>query len=511
MRSIKNILGKLNPRSFAHKPIPNFESITSINQIPEIFEWVFNPDIKIAQDCAHAIHRLITTQTTFQNKSLYASLSYIQIKQEDFTWFNNFELDIQKSLMCVASMNGDGYIREHALKFLIQHPTQKTFLFVLFRLTDWVSAIRQAAEVSINQMVQAIDPLFLIKHHKIIEWLLKVQRADLRGIHKDIIELIFAEVNIDQITQNVEAYEEKERYFIFKNLITRHTIDGQLLEKGLNDKSYLIRLLVVRNMAIKKHPDVLKKMLSDRNQKIRHYAISHIAEEQLRQFQTNLDYLLFDNSASIRSIARRLLSKICDIDYPQRYRTEILKKIAPGNIIGLAEVGDKTDLHRFTSLLQSNYPKHRTAGLLAISILDYEMAKEEAFKLLNDSSNTVKKACLSIITKMKLASDLPKMRNIYDQGTSSTKRFVLKAISRYGGWGIAGDFLKGIQESDVQLKKTACSFLETWYSYSIRLGAKQPEHDARYVMDIYKNLDLLDVPENIKKIIDNIPFIFGEN
>jgi len=512
MRIFKDIFGKSRTQKFSNQYRPDFKSMTELGQISSIFEWTFNPDSKIAEDCSKTIHRLMTSQTAFKNKSLYHSLKYIDLKKKDLARFSDFEIEIQNSLFCIASMNSDGYIREEALTFLINSPTQKTIPFILFRLADWVPTIRQKAESGVGKLIQQQKPEFLIRQYKIIDWLLKIERYNLQKIHHEITEFIFSEENIEQIIQNLESYEVGDRYFIFRNLIARNILDNQIFEKILTDKNYLIRLLAIRNIDLTERPEILKRLLNDRSQKIRHYAINKISKSQLKEFQTELNSLLFDNSAAIRATCRSLLSKFNDLNYAEIYREEITINPSPGSIIGLSEVGNKSDLDVLSEFLCSDSVKKRAAGLFAISNLDYNKAKEKAFELLKDSSNTVKKTCFNIIPKETSFDDLSKLRNTYDFGDNKTKRFVLKIISKYGGWDIAGDFLKGIKEEDKKIKQTAFVFLNSWYNYSIRLGTEQKETDKEYVMGIYKefNFERFKAPYYIKKITSEIPFIFGQ-
>ena len=289
MRIFKRIFGKPKNQTVSINYRPNFESITDPRQISSIFEWIFNPDSKIAEDCSKTIHRLLISKSSFKNKSLYFSLKNIHLKKEDLVRFGKFETEIQNSLYSIASMNSDGYVREEALIFLIKNPTQRTFPFILFRLADWVPTIKQISEHGIRKLIQEYKPEFLIRYHKIIDWLLKVERSDLEGIHQEITEFIFSEQNIQQIIANLEDYEEGDRYFIFRNLIARNLLDEQIFEKILMDKNFLIRLLAIRNIDMLERPDVLKKLLNDRSQKIRHHAINKISETQIEQFQTELN------------------------------------------------------------------------------------------------------------------------------------------------------------------------------------------------------------------------------
>jgi|GEM_PF-763360 len=483
----------------------DFTSVNELSQIPSIFDWVFNRDLETATKCAETIHNLLTSQIAYKNKSLYLSLRPIELFNKDLRKFLNFEPDVRNSLYCVASMNSNGYVREKALKHLMKSPTPWTVPFILFRLADWVPKIRKTANDGIKQLIQQQRPQALIRHHKIIDWLLKVERVKLQEIHQDITEFIFSDDSINQITHNLESYEKGERYFIFRNLIARNKLDSDSFD-------YLIRLLTIRSANLSERPEILKKLLNDKSQKIRHYAINKIAEPQLADFQGELYHLLFDNAAAIRTTCRALLSKLKHNNYAEIYREQITKTPTPGCIVGLSEVGDLSDLYTLSDYLNSDSPKQRSAGLYAIGNLDYAKAREEAYGLLNDSSNTVKKACLSIISKEQTTNDLPKLRDIYDQGTPDTKRFVLKILSKYGGWEIAGDFLKGINEQDEKVMHTACTLLNNWHNYSMRLGIAQKESDKEYVMSIYRSLNLedLELPYHIRMITREIPFIFGQ-
>lgn len=513
MGFFKKIFDKSKPRAFTNQYHPDFGSMTEMSQISGIFEWTFNPKKEIAVEAANTIHRLLNVQTVFKNKSLYHSLKFIHLKRIDLQKFHEFDTEIQNSLFCIASMNSNGYTREEALRFLLEAPTQKTIPFILFRLADWVLTIRQTAELGVRQLIQHQEPQVLIKHHKIIDWLLKVKRTDLKEIHQEITEFIFSEENINQIAHNLYNYAEGDRYYIYRNLIARDKLDEQILDKILKDPNYLIRLLAIRNTDLIERPEILKKLLKDRSQKIRNYAINKIPEPNLPKFQTELHNLLFDRSITIRATSRLLISKFSKPNYIEIYRLGTAKKPTSGCIIGLSEVGNKSDIETIREFLSSDSGKLRAASLYAISNLDYELAKKMAFDLLNDYSNAVKKVCVNLITKDKSHGDLSNLRSIYDHGTDGTKRFVLKTINNYGGWGVAGDFLKGINAENEKINQTAFGFMKSWYNYSIGLSTEQKKEEIEYVLGIYNNMNFnnLNIPYDIRKITDEIPFIFGKN
>jgi hypothetical protein len=502
---------KTHDSIFADKYQPDFDSLHDFGQIQSIFEWIFNPDIEIATKSAKAINRLLTRQTTFKNKALYHSLRHIYLKKTDLQKFDRFEKDFKLSLLSVASMNSSGYVREEALNGLLQNSNQFTFAFILFRLGDWVPVIKSKAMNAIKDVIRKEDPDFLISNHRLIDWLLKVERSDLRPIHSDIIQFIFSDSNIERMKQSIGRYSDGDRFFIFRNLIQKEKLKGLILEEILADKNHLIRLLAIRNIEFISNSDLTKKLLKDRSQKIRQYTINKIAHHQVNEFKTEIHRLLFDASSGIRAEARLLLERTSVYDFWSVYQEELQRKSDVGCILGLAEVGTKNDIQAIEKFLVSSSAKLRAASLFAISLLDYPYAKKLALQLLNDDSNAVKRTCCMIIPKEIFPTDLDVLRVIYDKGENDTKRFTLTIISRYGGWSIAGDFLKGILQTNEKVKETSYSLLTAWYKYSANLGTKQQANDKQFVMDIYNkgHINQVTLPPNIDRIVKEIPFIFS--
>lgn len=487
-----------------------FDSLSELNQINSIYQRTLLSDSNVATEAASTVHRLLVSQIGYTHKSLYHCFKYIDLKKNDLKKFSVLEPDVRSSLYCIASMNHNGYVREEALRYLIQSPTDFTFPFILFRLADWVPPIKSLAEEGVQMLIRDQDPRFFIQHHKTIDWLLKIERSNLKDIHQEITDFIFSEENVDLLLNTSDSYEDGDRFYIFKNTIARNTLRRDVFLKILEDKTHLIRLLAVKNIQAIDQPEILKKLLKDRSRKIRTYAVSKIPEAQIDQFQTELNRLLFDISAEVRNKSRMLLSKVSTYNFPEIYRQAISNSPSIGRIIGLSEVGNESDIEMIYPFITSDSTQLRAASLYALANLNDSRVKELAFNSLYDSSNTVKKVGVNLITKDKTRSDLGPLRDIYSKGSTDTKRYVLKAISEYGGWSIAGDFITAINEDDENLNTAAYALLNNWFSYSSRLYTELSNEDKQYVMEIYQSLNLesKEHPTHIKELLTKIPFIF---
>ncbi len=494
-----------------HNPVekePDFSSYTNISGIQEIFHQIYAPDSKIALLAANTIHVILRNECSFIHDQLHSFLKHIDFKQETFEYLMRFPVDIQESLLCLASMNQSGFIREKALKQL-QSISEFNFPFILQRTGDWVKQVRNKATNIIRSGITYKNTRVFIKNYKLVEWLLNVQRVDLKFLHSEISDMLFAQDNLISIMFNLPFFSEGERFFIVKSLIHKQLFTEELLRVCLNDKSLPIRFLAIKNISPSKHREHILKALGDKSMKIRQYAIELVQDSDFFISSDHLDPLLTDESTFIRKKTRFLLQKIKNIDFHQFYIENIKANPKPGNILGLAETGTKDDIPILEKILKSDKSKNRAAAIQAISILDYEASKKIALERLNDPSNFVKKLCTKVIQRNKAKSDLPQLRKIFDIGDTDTKRITLRLISTYGGWEIAGDFLKGINESDTSLKRLSVKLLKKWVLYSGKLATEIQNSDKEYVMNAFNicNFDATGLPE---ETIQMIRFIFGD-
>jgi hypothetical protein len=250
---------------------------------------------------------------------------------------------------------------------------------------------------------------------------------------------------------------------------------------------------------------ILIKLLSDKSQKVRQFAVNLIANQDLNDYELILRTLIFDNSTSVRVETRRLLSKICDCDFKKIYIESISKKqLIIGSILGLSEVSDKEDISLLLKYFDSDRAMIRTACLIGIYNLDTNIGTEKAYQILEtENPVSTKKAAENILAKEGI--DFKRLRKLYDLTDSTGKKIILRLYNRFSGWSVAGDFLKALIDKDRKIQLLAKVFLESWNNYTIRLATKQSPEDKDYVLSWYKKTNEMGI-----QVPKNIPFIFGE-
>lgn len=507
MSIFENIFGKKKesgqisqskPRFYA----PDFDKYDEFGQIVSIFDYVLNPDYAIADKAAKTIHKLFDTVSVFKNKKLYDTFRYLRINKSDIQRFDRFDLELKVTLLCIASMNGNGYSREVALDKLAEIKTTKTIPFILFRLADWVSPIRTKAETIFKSFITAENTLYFIQNHKLISWLLQVERTDLTGLFNEISELLTSK---QLENEELNILSAGERFFYFISFARQEKLDDEMVSQMLNDKYYLIRIIVIKNLdKIKDKKVVLSKLLSDKSQKVRQGAISLIYNQNIEDFEEILRELIFDTSSTVRYDSRRLLDKIGKQDYPKYYKDTLKKqKHLIGSILGLSEVTDKSEIDTIKVFLDSERARVKSAALYGIYNLDKDFATDIAYQIIQDFNPiSTKKVAEMILSKQGI--DYNKLRQIYDKTDTIGKKVILRLFNQFSGWSVAGDFLKALTESEDSLKLMAKSFLRNWNLYTIRLATSQKPEDKDYVMTWYNKTKEMGL-----KVPGDIPFIFG--
>jgi hypothetical protein len=383
--SLRSKLNKLFDRNRPYEYEPYFGPENIMGKIYYDFKTLLNSNFNNVEKEANRIHSLFTSVIIYKNKLLYESFRYLKIQKDDIKKFSKFSEEVEITLLCIASLNGNGYSREEALIKLFESKSQRSIPFILFRLADWVKPIREKAEELFRALLVKENTIYFIQNHKLISWLLKVERSDLSDLHNEIIGLITSEyLNKDE----VKKLNEGERFFYYKWLVRKDKLNDQIISEMLNEKYFLIKILVIKNFSmISNRTEVLSKLLSDRSQKVRQGAINLIQENEISEFKNILEKLIFDKSGSVRSKARHLLNITDKRDFPKLYKESIENnRYLIGSLLGLSETSNIADLELIKKHLNSERTKVKNAALLAIYNLDQDTAIEEAYQILENSN-----------------------------------------------------------------------------------------------------------------------------
>ncbi len=163
-----NVKEKLN----ALKQIANEGSPTHIY---DLIEFLKNKNKEIQNATCDTIIRLFNKLDS--KKVYYETLKYCKISKNDIDFYEkSFPKSKYVELLAISSLNGNGYVREKAVKKLSLIKEPRAIQFLIYRIADWVQPIRQLALKGLEnyKSVNFIDTL--IENLPVFEWLQKVER-----------------------------------------------------------------------------------------------------------------------------------------------------------------------------------------------------------------------------------------------------------------------------------------------------------------------------------------------
>src|ERR1019366_1318107 len=126
------------------KCLETFKNKGTPSDISFLVEFLKDSNSNIRAKSAETIIHLYQ-QLKSQNE-LYESLKYIKIDIADINHYKMFFVpDTYLQLLGIASLNQNGYTREKAIKKLADSKNPNAIKFILLRLGDWVTAVRETA------------------------------------------------------------------------------------------------------------------------------------------------------------------------------------------------------------------------------------------------------------------------------------------------------------------------------------------------------------------------------
>ena len=415
-------------------------------------------------------------------KGYYDTLKHCNISMSDIDFYEaNFTTEQYVDLLAISTLNGSGYVREKAIKKLLQVENPRAIPFLIYRLADWVLPVRQAALKGIEcyKSVKYIDSL--IENLPIFEWLQKVERTDLSGVYQDVIEFI-ASKNRDYVFDNFSKYPDKVRLILAKHISNSFTDFSKELKLLLGDKHFLIRNLAIGHFD-KLGQCEIDQLLNDKSAKIR-LQILYCLKSQ-NDFENTVINYLADNSATIRHFARFTL-KLANINFADFYNQNLQNgNQIVGSLVGLAEVEAKQYSETVKKYLNDNKVKIRKTAFLSLCKLDNESAYQFAFENIDSSFVGLRNVIIDFLSLVPRQEILEKARDIYKMGNYELKKSMLRLFHKIGGWAAIPDLMIGTIDENEQIRQLTFVYLQIWKTKAARLFSTPKQGEIERAKQIF--------------------------
>lgn len=393
----------------------------------------------------------------------------------DFYEANFTQADFTE-LLAISSLNGNGYVRQKATQRLAEIARPRAILFLVFRLADWVSQVRTEALNGLEnyKSIEYID--ILIENLPIFNWLQKVERTNLSGVHEEIVDFI-VNTNRPYVIANFARYPDSIRLLIGQYIAKSMLNVAQELKLLLADRHFLIRSLAVDHFTNLDDQDVLN-LLKDKSAKIR--------LRMLHQLKTRKDFeniafdFIADESATIRHFSRFLLQdKVKDFADIYQENLKMGKQIV-GSLAGLSDLDAKQYAGEVTTFLNHRKIKIKKAAFLASRKLDEKSAYQFALAHLGSDQIGIRNLAVEYLASFSSMEVLAKARTLYKMGEPGLRRSMLNLFSKIGGWLVVPDLAMGTIDHDEALRGLAQQAISTWRNKAITLySSPNPDESER--------------------------------
>jgi HEAT repeat protein len=423
-------------------------------------------------------------------KAYYDILKHCDISQSDIEFYGRtFSNEDCITLYSIATLNSNGYIREYAIKQLSDTRSEKAIPFIVYRLADWVQAVRQTALKSMEHFKKVEFINALVENLTIFDWLQQVERTDLNSVHSDIMNFVVIE-NKNYVIEHFKTFSDRTRIVIAKQIANAVNIELKDLKILLSDKHFL-----VRNFALT-HFDKLTQveidhLLTDKSARIRIQTLYNLKNRE--NFSDIVFPFISDNSASIRDFARYSLKNNVS-DFATIYNNNLLnRKNIIGSLSGMAETNGKNFIETLVPFLNDPQTKIRKATFLALKQLDNAKAYNFALQNLDSEYIGMRNIIVDYFSNAATIEVLQQARKIYADGQYEVKKSMLKLFSKVGKWATIADIMIGTIDENESIRQLSLAYLQRWKNKatSYFTKAKQEELESanqlfRYAFEVHE-------------------------
>ncbi len=451
--------------------------------IIQIASLVFSSEEKVQIQLAEAIARILKglppQEYVSLDQQMRSSYYYYSLRLEpkEITRFSHLSQHSWVPL-AMASMSGNGYVREKSCTLLAETKTPEALPFLLLRTNDWVDQVRAAAieailpYLSTNFADKFIDNLYLISRLE-----LSRSRDDGR-IKKQIYNVLRAESNKENILaalSHSDVFVKRTCYEMALSLSHCDTLE--VLSRGFSDPDVLVRLSCSKKLHELPKDGVtlalVKVAVKDHYTPVKQEALSLLSRFDFLESKQPLYERLCDRNARVRNICRNLiqsLEKDVSRDYFQQYYLEHLQRdnsvYTEGAIAGLGGIGNDSHCQVIERFLKHRCARVRKAAIRAVFKLNANGFTETFYDhLMTDSGSVAKEAALALsLSKSRISSE--KLLSLFSQAeNTNTKLIVLRLMnSSLGKWDKIITLLKVCVESNETILERCTVYLNVWVS-----------------------------------------------
>ena len=374
------------------------------------------------------------------------------------------------SLVGLASFHHSGYVREAAVEELAKQRTGKELPFLLIRLNDWVSQVRDIAANAMRARVEPTYAVHFLANMRLVFRLRSCGRVDKQFV--DEICGLLKRPECKQVLQAGMASKDKAIRRVSFQLAAEAdpSTRTSIIRAVMTDPDAVARSWAVRHFLPDVTPDelpsVIEPMLKDRYMPVRRDALWIVATKRPDLAVKPLRSALLDNHISMRETARQFLA-VADVKDARAFYADAIErgedKQRFAAICGLGETGSASDVKFLTLFLNSTSTKLRRAAVYAVGKLDVEGQLEKLAGILSDEKPSVSREAMKALLPKARYIPLADLEHLVASSTNFyIRRNALTLILHADKWKKIPILLEVCVDKEVRLAEQAARALRDW-------------------------------------------------
>jgi len=320
----------------------------------------------------------------------------------------------------LASFAPNGYEREAAARRLAAIHDGSELPYLLLRLNDWVSQVREAAREAIRERLRAgyeaafVANLFLVTRLRAVR---RVDHAPLLGV---IVNFLTRPSARDLMLAALDYASTRREVFAILTAPGVERLDEVVL-RALTNNDLLIRLYATRMVTTALPPERIHDALLDRTRDtsfvVRREAMTQFAGAFPDEGTQLWRAALFDRSAGVREAAQFYVRR-AGVDVAQVYRDALPSADLVAAIAGLGETGTAADAERLLPYLSNPRAVVRRAAVRAIVRVSKDQFVDALAALLTDASPAVVSAARRALRRYAPLIGTDRLWSLWESATS---------------------------------------------------------------------------------------------
>lgn len=463
--------------------------------IPVIIRMMDDRHSVISQAAERAVSNLLAvcplTELVWLNEHVR------EWRPSPFEWKKSVEREMctmeqaSATRLSVLTMHWSGYIREAAVRKMIEHDQPYTFPYLLLRLNDWVPEIRDLAKLALERKRKPEYAKLWMEHIILVERL----RICGRDLFEEWIESIHNLLRqkecryvIHSARLSPDAYIRRLAFRI--SVEAEETDNGMIIEQALRDDDPSIRRWAAQRvdgmLSGQQLKEALLRMQQDSVPFIRRESLASLAAMFPADASEIIPRRLLDPNLSVRDTARRHGKQWMKMSYAEWYLDVIWSEeqsLLASAIAGLGETGEKADAEVIFDYAQHSAVAVRKAVIRGLMRLDPSSYGPYFINILQDPQPGIsREACRALMRHPYLIHPDEAADLLADKAAQPhVIRNVLRIMSVMDRWTQLGLLLRLLPTAQPEwVKSTLLRQLYNWAtfpnrSFGNRLSIKEQE------------------------------------